>query len=49
MAEGKQYHAAEEIPLTGDSTLNDGNVGLLYAVNAENITIEGPGTIDGQD
>jgi Glycosyl hydrolases family 28 len=47
-ADGKQYHAAEAIPLTGDSTLNDGNVGLLFAVNAENVTVEGPGTIDGQ-
>ena len=47
-ADGKQYHAADAIPLTGDSTLNDGNVGLIFGVNAENITIEGPGTIDGQ-
>jgi len=47
-ADGTQYHAADAIPLTGDSTLNDGNVGLIYAVNAENITVEGPGTIDGQ-
>src|SRR5579883_1970268 len=47
-ADGKQYHAADEIPLSGDSTLGDGNVGLIYAVNAENITVEGPGTIDGQ-
>jgi polygalacturonase len=47
-ADGKQYHAADEIPLRGDSTLNDGNVGLIYAVNAENVTFEGPGTIDGQ-
>ena len=47
-ADGKQYHAAEAIPLSGDSTLNDGNVGLLFAVNAENVTVEGPGTIDGQ-
>jgi polygalacturonase len=47
-ADGKQYHAAEAIPLSGDSTLSDGNVGLLFAVNAENITVEGPGTIDGQ-
>ncbi len=47
-ADGKQYHAADAIPLSGDSTLNDGNVGLLFAVNAENITVEGPGTIDGQ-
>lgn len=46
--DGKQYHAADAIPLTGDSTLNDGNVGLLYAVKADNITIDGPGTIDGQ-
>jgi len=46
--DGKQYHAADAIPLSGDSTLGDGNVGLLYAVNAENITVEGPGTIDGQ-
>jgi polygalacturonase len=47
-ADGKQYHAAGEIPLRGDSTLEDGNVGLIYAVDAENITIEGPGTVDGQ-
>lgn len=47
-ADGKQYHAAEGIPLTGDSTLGDGNVGLLFAVGADNITVEGPGTIDGQ-
>jgi hypothetical protein len=47
-ADGKQYHAANAIPLTGDSTLNDGNVGLIFAVGAENVTIEGPGTIDGQ-
>lgn len=46
-ADGKQYHAADAIPLQGDSTLEDGNVGLIYAVKAENITIEGPGTIDG--
>lgn len=47
-ADGKQYHAADRIPLRGDSTLNDGNVGLIFAVDAENVTIEGPGTIDGQ-
>ena len=47
-ADGKQYRAADAIPLTGDSTLNDGNVGLIFAVKAENFTIEGPGTIDGQ-
>jgi polygalacturonase len=47
-ADGKQYHAAEAIPLRGDTTLNDGNVGLIFAVEAENVTFEGPGTIDGQ-
>jgi hypothetical protein len=47
-ADGKQYHAADAIPLHGDSTLVDGNVGLIFAVNAENVTIEGPGAIDGQ-
>jgi hypothetical protein len=47
-ADGKQYHAARTIPLSGDTTLDDGNVGLIYAVNAQNVTIEGPGTIDGQ-
>lgn len=47
-SDGKQYHAVDEIPLHGDSTLNDGNVGLIFAVKAENFTIEGPGTIDGQ-
>jgi len=47
-ADGKHYRAADAIPLSGDATLNDGNVGLIFAVNAENITIEGPGTIDGQ-
>jgi polygalacturonase len=46
--DGTQYHAINEIPLKGDSTLGDGNWSLLYAVNAKNITIEGPGTIDGQ-
>src|SRR5579859_703408 len=46
--DGKQYNAANAIPLHGDSTLEDGNVGLLFAVNAENVTVEGPGTIDGQ-
>jgi polygalacturonase len=47
-ADGKQYHAADAIPLRGDATLNDGNVGLIFAVEAENVTVEGPGTIDGQ-
>jgi polygalacturonase len=47
-ADGKQYRAADAIPLRGDSTLNDGNVGLIFGVGVENVTIEGPGTIDGQ-
>jgi polygalacturonase len=47
-ADGKQYHSVDAIPLTGDSTLNDGNWALLFAVNATNVTIEGAGTIDGQ-
>jgi hypothetical protein len=45
---GADYHAVDAIPLTGDSTLNDGNWALLFAVAQKNITIEGPGTIDGQ-
>lgn len=48
VADGKQYFAADKIPLEGDSTLADGNVGLLFAVEAENVTVEGPGMIDGQ-
>ena len=47
-ADGRQYHAANDVPLSGDSTLGDGNTGLIFAVKAENITIEGAGTIDGQ-
>lgn len=47
-ADGKQYYAANAIPLHGDTTLEDGNVGLIFAVDAENVTIEGPGMIDGQ-
>jgi hypothetical protein len=47
-ADGKQYHAVNAIPLHGDTTLEDGNWALLYAVNAKKVTIEGPGTIDGQ-
>ncbi len=50
-SDGRDYYPAREIPLggvPGDATLRDGHVGLLYAVNAENITLEGPGTIDGQ-
>jgi len=47
-ARGRDYHAIDAIPLTGDSTLEDGNWALLYAVNATNVVVEGPGTIDGQ-
>ena len=47
-ADGKQYHAVDAIPLHGDTTLNDGNWALLFAVKAKNVAIEGPGTIDGQ-
>jgi polygalacturonase len=47
-ADGKQYHAVDAIPLSGDTTLVDGNWALLYATNARNVTLEGPGTIDGQ-
>jgi hypothetical protein len=47
-ADGKQYHAVDAIPLSGDSTLIDGNWALLFAVNATNVAIEGAGTIDGQ-
>ena len=47
-ADGKQYRNIDAIPLHGDSTLEDGNCGLLYAVDAANITVEGAGTIDGQ-
>jgi polygalacturonase len=47
-ADGKQYHAVDAIPLSGDTTLVDGNWALLFAVEAKNVTLEGPGTIDGQ-
>jgi hypothetical protein len=47
-ADGKQYHAVDAIPLRGDSTLEDGNWALIFAVEANNVTIEGPGLIDGQ-
>jgi polygalacturonase len=47
-ADGKQYHAVDAIPLSGDTTLVDGNWALLFAVRQKNVTIEGPGTIDGQ-
>jgi hypothetical protein len=46
--DGSQYHPVDAIPLSGDTTLKDGNWALLYAVGAKNITIEGSGTIDGQ-
>jgi hypothetical protein len=42
------YQPARGIPLDGDHTMGDGNVGLVYAAHADNITVEGPGTIDGQ-
>ena len=42
------YHEARGIPLQGDHTMADGNVGLVYAANADNVTLEGPGTIDGR-
>lgn len=45
---GKHYHAVDAIPLSGDTTLEDGNWALLFAVNAKRVTIKGPGTIDGQ-
>ena len=48
IADVKQYFAAAKILLEGDSTLADGNVALLFAVGAENVTVEGPGMIDGQ-
>lgn len=47
-ADGRQYHACDTIPLDIGWTMNDGNVGLIFAVNADNITIEGNGIIDGQ-
>lgn len=47
-ADGRQYHAVDAIPLSGDTTLEDGNWALLFAVDAKKVTIEGPGTIDGQ-
>lgn len=45
---GKDYHAVDRIPLHGDTTLEDGNWALLFAVKAKKLTIEGPGTINGQ-
>ncbi len=46
--DGRQYYAADAIPLNGEWTMGDGNVALIFAAHASNITIEGPGTIDGQ-
>ncbi len=45
--DGTHYHAVDAIPLRGDSTLEDGHVALLFAANALNVTVEGPGVIDG--
>lgn len=48
--DGKHYHAAAAIPLEdgpGEHTMGDGNVGLLFAANADHVTIEGQGMIDG--
>ena len=45
---GSDYHAVDAIPLSGDSTLDDGNWALIFAVDAKNVTVEGPGMIDGQ-
>ena len=47
-ADGRSYQAVDAIPLSGDATLKDGNCALIFAVNAKNVAIEGPGTIDGQ-
>ncbi|MGH9589740.1 MAG: glycoside hydrolase family 28 protein [Terracidiphilus sp.] len=47
-ADGKQYHSIDAIPLTGDTTLRDGDWALLFAVKQTNIRIEGPGTLNGQ-
>jgi polygalacturonase len=47
-ADGRQYHAVDAIPLRGDSTLVDGNWALIFAVDAKDFAIEGPGLIDGQ-
>ncbi len=47
-ADGKRYRAAEAIPRRGEHTMGDGNVAMIFAANAENVAIEGKGTIDGQ-
>ena len=46
--DGKQYHGVDAIPTSGDSTLGDGHWALIFAVEARNVTVEGPGLIDGQ-
>jgi hypothetical protein len=46
--DGAQYHRADAIPLSGEHTMGDGNVAIIFAANADNVTIKGPGTIDGQ-
>jgi hypothetical protein len=38
----KNYHAGRDVPA------DNGNIALITAANAENVTVEGPGTIDGQ-
>ncbi len=45
--EGVDYRGVDDIPLHGDSTLEDGNWALIFAVRAKNVIIEGPGLIDG--
>src|SRR6516164_8488714 len=45
--DGAHYHAATGVPTSGDSTLGDGNWSLIYAVGATNVTVQGPGTIEG--
>ncbi|HZP61323.1 MAG TPA: glycosyl hydrolase family 28 protein [Opitutaceae bacterium] len=47
-ADGKQYHGVDAIPTNGDSTLGDGHWALIFAVEARNVTVEGPGMVDGQ-
>jgi hypothetical protein len=41
-SDGKQYHAVEAIPLSGDTTLNDANWALLFAVDAKNVSLRVP-------
>jgi hypothetical protein len=42
-ADGKQYHAADAIPLRGDSTLGDGNVGLILRLTPRTSPSKGRG------